>query len=95
MESIELQQVLPRVFESERIPVSDIWLTSARFLREERYLVEAASGGGKSSMCAYIFGSRTDYSGRILFDGEDTRGFDMARWQEIRRRHLAYLPQEL
>ncbi len=95
MESIELQQVLPRVFESERIPVSDIWLTSARFLRGERYLVEAASGGGKSSMCAYIFGSRTDYSGRILFDGEDTRGFDMARWQEIRRRHLAYLPQEL
>jgi len=95
MESIELQQVLPRVFESERIPVSDIWLTSARFLREERYLLESASGGFKSSMCAYIFGSRTDYSGRILFDGEDTRGFDMARWQEIRRRHLAYLPQEL
>lgn len=95
MESIELLQTLPRVFESERIPASDIWLTSARFTRGGRYLVEATSGAGKSSMCAYIFGSRTDYSGRILFDGEDTRGFDMAQWQEIRRRHLAYLPQEL
>lgn len=95
MDTIDLFQTLPRVFESEQIPASDIWLNSARFTRGGRYLVEAASGGGKSSMCAYIFGSRTDFAGRILFDGEDTRGFSIGRWQEIRRRHLAYLPQEL
>lgn len=57
--------------------------------------MEAASGGGKSSMCAYIFGSRTDYEGHILFDGKDIRGLSIDDWQEIRRRHIAYLPQEL
>ena len=96
MEKILLEQALPRVFVSENIPASEVWLSAATtFERGNLYLVEAASGGGKSSMCAYIFGARTDYEGRILFDGEDVRSFSIARWQEIRRRHLAYLPQEL
>lgn len=96
MEKIVLEQALPRVFVSEKIPASEVWLSAATtFGRGNMYLVEAASGGGKSSMCAYIFGARTDYEGRILFDGEDVRTFGIDRWQEIRRRHLAYLPQEL
>lgn len=93
--NITLEHALPRVFVSEKIPPSDVWLSSLTFHRGEKYLVEAASGGGKSSMCAYIFGSRTDYEGRILFDGKDIRGLSIDDWQEIRRRHIAYLPQEL
>ena len=95
MNQITLEQTLPRVFVSEKIPASDVWQSSLTFERGGYYLVEAASGGGKSSMCAYIFGARTDYEGRILFDGRDTRKLNIADWQEIRRRHLAYLPQEL
>lgn len=96
MEKIKLERTLPRVFVNENIPASEVWLSEATlFERGNLYLVEAASGGGKSSMCAYIFGSRTDYEGRILFDGEDTASFGIRQWQEIRRRHLAYLPQEL
>ncbi len=90
-----MEQTLPRVFVSEKIPESDVWQASLTFERGNYYLVEAASGGGKSSMCAYMFGSRTDYEGRILFDGKDVRDLSMEAWQEIRRRHLAYLPQEL
>lgn len=93
--NITLEHALPRVFVSEKIPPSDVWLSSLTFHRGEKYLVEAASGGGKSSMCAYIFGSRTDYEGRILFDGKDIRGLSIDDWQEIRQRHIAYLPQEL
>lgn len=95
MKEIELRGTLPRVFVSEKIPPSDIWQSDLIFSRGNFYLVEAASGGGKSSMCAYIFGSRSDYEGEILFDGENIRSFSIPRWQELRRRHLAYLPQEL
>lgn len=93
--SITIEHALPRVFVSEKIPASDVWQTSLTLKRGERYLIEAASGGGKSSLCAYIFGSRTDYEGRILFDGIDVATFNIDKWQEIRRRHIAYLPQEL
>lgn len=92
---IEMKGMLPRVFVSEKIPPSDVWRHDVAFERGKFYIVEAASGGGKSSMCAYIFGARTDYEGRLLFDGEDAAGISMAGWQALRRRNIAYLPQEL
>lgn len=95
MNEITLERTLPRVFVSEPIPHSEVWKSDVTFGRGEFCLVEAASGGGKSSMCAYLFGARSDYEGRILFDSEDIATFGIEKWQETRRRHLAYLPQEL
>lgn len=92
---ITLEHALPRVFVSENIPPSDIWKRSLSLRRGGRYLIEAASGGGKSSLCAYLFGARTDYEGSIFFDGTDISSFGIPTWQEIRRTNIAYLPQEL
>ena len=95
LQNITLEGMLPRVFVSEGIPVSDVWQTRLCFMRGRRYLVEAASGGGKSSMCAYIYGSRTDYEGRLMFDDTDASTFTVNDWQRLRRENIAYLPQEL
>lgn len=92
---IRLAGMLPRVFVNENIPESDVWNEELTLYRGNNYLIEAASGGGKSSMCAYVYGARVDYEGELSFNGKDTRGFSIAEWQEIRRRHVAYLPQEL
>ena len=93
--SIELSDMLPEVFVNEKIPHSEVWLTHCVFERGRHYLIEAPSGGGKSSLMAYMFGARTDYRGTLRFNGRDVRDLDIDRWQLIRRRHLAYLPQEL
>jgi len=95
IKEISLEGMLPRVFAAESIPVSDVWSNSLAFHKGSPYLVEAASGGGKSSLCSYIFGARDDYGGRLLFNGTDVRSFDISVWQDIRRNHIAYLPQEL
>lgn len=95
MKEIRFEGMLPEVFQNERIPESDVWKTGLVLERGEHYLIEAASGGGKSSMCSYIFGSRDDYKGKLLFDSRDVREFTISDWQEIRRRNIAYLPQEL
>lgn len=92
---IRLAGMLPRVFVNENIPESDVWDEELTLYRGNNYLIEAASGGGKSSMCAYVYGARVDYEGELSFNGKDTSGFSIAEWQEIRRRHIAYLPQEL
>lgn len=99
-EEISLRRVLPHVFRGSEneTPVRDsqLWLReNMTFRRGTYYLIEAESGTGKSSLCSYIYGSRHDYEGKILFDGADARSFGIGRWCELRRRSLAYLPQEM
>ncbi|MBR3618654.1 MAG: ATP-binding cassette domain-containing protein [Bacteroidaceae bacterium] len=95
MEKIQLRHTLPNVFQSRTDIVSDIWQRDVTFEKGKRYLVEANSGTGKSSLCSYIYGYRHDYQGEILFDGEDIRKYSVAQWTSIRQKHFALLWQEL
>ena len=95
MDSITLQQVLPAVFSDTPPKHSGLWLQEITFRKGGRYLVEAASGTGKTSLLAYLYGCRTDYSGRILFGGSDSRSLGTAAWSRLRRRSLAMMFQDL
>mgnify|MGYP001073812638 CR=1 FL=1 len=57
IDKIEILRALPRVFRDTR-PESEIWLTDLALSRPDYYMVEAESGTGKSSLCAYLYGSR-------------------------------------
>lgn len=98
IEKIELRGVVPQVFDNEEsreaMHSSEVWASELIFRRGGRYMVEAPSGTGKSSLCSFIFGLRTDYRGEIFFDGEDSRRLDINGWCSLRRTALAYLPQE-
>lgn len=95
IDKIQLHSTLPKVFENENIPTSDVWLRELTFERGRHYIIEAASGTGKSSLCAYLYGSRRDYCGRIAFDDKDISKYKIEHWQKLRREALAYLPQDL
>ena len=96
MESITLRQGVPDAFAGDPVSrTSDVWGCDVTFRKGEYYLVEAASGTGKSSLCSYLYGFRTDYAGRILLGGEDCRTFSAARWGDVRRRSLSLLFQDL
>lgn len=95
MNSIELQHVLPAVFAGRDAISSDVWHQSVALQRGETYLIEAASGTGKSSLCSYIYGYRKDYEGIICFDGKNIRNQTADRWVEIRRTSISMLFQEL
>ena len=96
MESITLQRVLPCVFAGEAAPRdSGVWSQEVTFRKGEYCLLEAASGTGKTSLCHFLYGIREDYTGKILFDGADCRGFSAAAWSGLRRRSLSMLFQNL
>ena len=95
MDRITLENVVPAVFAGNTGLTSDVWRRSVAFDKGGTYLVEAASGTGKSTLCSYIIGYRNDYSGRILFDDEDISTFGDARWAQIRQRSVSLLFQEL
>ena len=95
MQKIELNNMLPAVFAVCADTGSEVWLRDVTLERGKKYLISAESGTGKSSLCSYVYGFRTDYSGSLLFDGTNVRSLGVAQWCEVRCRHLAYLPQEL
>lgn len=95
MLKIELHNTLPAVFAGREEDNSEVWLRDVAFEKGKHYLISAESGTGKSSLCAYIYGYRIDYSGEFAFDGRNIRTLTVAQWCEARKRHIAYLPQEL
>lgn len=95
MEKIELNNTLPKVFAGRDALPSDVWQCDLTMERGQHYLIVAESGTGKSSLCAYLYGYRVDYSGTMRFDGRDIRSLSVAEWCQVRQRNIAYLPQEL
>lgn len=95
MKRITLNNAVPEIFASREDLRSEIWRSEVCFERGGRYLVEAESGTGKSSLCSYLYGQRGDYHGSILFDKSDIRDFDTKTWSEIRQTSLSILFQDL
>ncbi|MFA6769271.1 MAG: ATP-binding cassette domain-containing protein [Parabacteroides sp.] len=95
MNNIHLQQALPQVFAERNSITSDIWHKDIQLIKGERYLIEAASGVGKSSLCSYIYGYRTDYQGLINFDETNIKTNNVKKWINIRKNSLSILFQEL
>ena len=73
MDKITLDNALPQIFHGRDMSASEVWQRSLTLERGGIYLIEAASGTGKTSLCSYLIGYRDDYEGRILFDNTDLR----------------------
>lgn len=95
MNKISIENVIPNIFSDAGNLDSGIWNSFIEFDRANFYLIEAASGKGKSSLCSYIYGSRNDYSGKIGFDLKDIKKLTSAQWDSIHIRELSLLFQEL
>ena len=95
MKRIVFNNVVPHVFAARADIKSDIWQTNTNFEKGKLYLVEAASGMGKSTFCSYVIGYRHDYSGTLCFNNEDINKYSMAEWTTIRQCHISHLFQEL
>lgn len=95
MNEIRLNNVVPEIFAERENLRSDIWHHDIGFERGKRYLIEAESGTGKSSLCSYLYGKRGDYRGQILFDNNDIKRLSMAEWTTLRQNSISILFQEL
>lgn len=99
IQSIRLRGLLPAVFDNapgrERFAASRVMLGDVVLERGKSYCLNASSGTGKTSLCGFIYGSRRDYVGEILFNDSDARSLSVEQWCQLRRRHIAFLPQEL
>lgn len=95
MNNIKLTNVIPEIFADRRDLKSDIWNSETIFEKGQKYLIEADSGTGKSSLCSYIYGLRGDYRGTIAFNEQDISKFSTNRWCEVRQTSISILFQDL
>ena len=95
MNLITLQNTLPEVFAGKDYIDSDVWHKDVELERGHFYLIEAASGTGKSSLCSYVYGYRNDYQGIICFDDNNIRNLNVKQWVELRKKSLSMLFQDL
>ena len=98
IKAIKLDKVIPVFFGStfSKDEPTDVWGKELTFTRGVTYLIEAASGRGKSSLCSFIYGLRSDYAGSIEFI--DNEGKALSTTQKdlcgMRRTMLAMMFQE-
>ncbi len=96
MERIVLKNVSPQVFKGQDLSSSEIWQSDEVTLSQGKsYLIASLSGAGKSSLCAYLYGQRKDYSGTIAFNKQDIRSLSKQDWLLTRQRSLSILWQDL
>lgn len=95
MTEIHLENTLPKVFAEHTDLESDVWKKTLTLKKGEIYLIEAASGTGKTSLCSFLMGQRNDYLGTIRFDDTDIRKLKVSDWTDIRRCHLSCIFQEM
>lgn len=94
MDCISLNNVIPNVFDPSTVK-SEIWLKNTEFTKGKKYLVAAASGTGKSSLCSFIYGDRMDFRGNIRMDGVNVRDIRQSGWERIRRKEISIVFQDL
>ena len=98
IKAIKLDKVIPDFFGStfSKDEPTDVWGKELTFTRGVTYLIEAASGRGKSSLCSFIYGLHSNYAGSIEFI--DNEGKALSTTQKdlcgMRRTMLAMMFQE-
>ena len=95
MKEIKLNGVIPEIFADRNNIDSEVWHNDICFERGRSYLIEAASGTGKSSLCSYLYGQRGDYRGTILFDDDNIAIYNTEAWCHVRRNSISILFQDL
>lgn len=75
---------------------SALWeADSFTFEKGKKYLVEAASGKGKTSLLSIFFGLRKDYRGRFFINDTDGNSLKSREWSKLRKQKVSFIFQGL
>ncbi len=83
------------VFSGLDLSSSGVWKNILSLEKGKRYLIQAESGTGKSSLLSFIYGERRDYGGDIFFAGRNIHSFSDKEWVALWRQSLSLVFQGL
>ncbi|MFD1550718.1 hypothetical protein DNU06_06070 [Putridiphycobacter roseus] len=93
--NIFLKNIVPAPLIGKVFEEHSIWNHACCFNAGEYYLIEAQSGEGKSSLMAFLYGLRFDYSGVIMLDDVSIQSLSLSNWIAYRQSKIAAVFQTL
>lgn len=90
--NINITSIIPIYFTPAS---SEVWSKDFDLAPNEKYLMKAASGSGKSSFFNFLYGLNNKYSGTILFDATDIASHTEIEWTALRREKVSIVFQGL
>jgi ABC-type lipoprotein export system ATPase subunit len=94
MMDIEFNGIIPLPL-AEFVTENSIWNSTFTFTQGNKYQIVAPSGKGKSTLVGLIAGTRGDFDGNLLFEGQNTRQFNPLRWSQWRANECSIVFQDL
>jgi len=75
---------------------SEVWEAESLLLEQGKaYVVEAASGRGKTSLLSVMYGIRKDYRGEVFLDDSNIHSLGWKDWSVLRKMRLSFIFQGL
>jgi ABC-type lipoprotein export system ATPase subunit len=75
---------------------SEVWEVPSLLMEQGKsYVVEAASGRGKTSLLSVMYGIRRDYQGEVYLDDDNISSFGWKTWSVLRKNRLSVIFQGL
>ena len=93
--TISLENIKPEFLETEKIESSETWNKLIEINKGEKVQIIATSGRGKTSFIHFLYGLRKDYSGNILFDKKNIKGFNAEELALNRNKICSIIFQDL
>lgn len=101
MQKINLQNITPEPLKEllskpkEQTYTSEIWQQSLGFEKGKHYQIQAPSGKGKSTFIHLLYGIRSDFTGELQLDGQDSQSIQATQWANIRQNQVSIVFQDL
>ena len=92
---LTFNKVVPEPIPRPLIASSKIWEEEITWASNDRILVQAQSGKGKSTLLHLIYGLRKDYSGSWEIDSVQAKDLSADDWHILRARKISLLFQDL
>lgn len=89
---IKINSITPKYFTPAS---SEVWSNVFEILPNEKYLIKAASGSGKSSFFNFLYGLNNKYTGTVLFNQKDITSYTEVEWTSLRRQSISIVFQGL
>ena len=93
--TIRLQQVFPTYLGSAQTERSMLWKKDLEFKKGEKIHLIAPSGSGKTSLIHFLYGMRSDFEGRISYDGQQLKEMNAETLANLRKKNISIVFQDL
>lgn len=93
---LQLRNIVPEPLKSRMGQQhSDVWDQVQDIKAGEKVFFRAPSGKGKSTFMHILYGLRTDYTGKALWDNKDVAQQKDDQWAEMRSKDISIVFQDL